>query len=113
VVYDLKPGWNSQWYASNDMAQWMAERVGGEVGTHVADNWSSLTTPVYPAPPPQNTIRIGDKEINAGMLAMYFEPGRFSTPDLEAAAALYREGIVNDYVREHWSGLMMDAAPKS
>jgi hypothetical protein len=113
VIYETHAGWNAQWYASSDMAAWLAGRVGGEVGTHVAENWSSLSTPVYPAPPPQNTIRIGDKEVNAGCLAMYFEPGRFSQPDLEAAAALYREGIVNDYVRQHWSGLMGAAAPSS
>lgn len=113
VVYEQPQGWNSQYYASDGMAQWLADRFGGEVGTFTWADWSSLANPIYPAPPPQSTIRFGDKEVNAGTLAMYFEPGRFSAPDLEAAAALYRAGIVNDYVRQNWSGLMVDPLPKA
>jgi hypothetical protein len=112
-IYEQHQGWNSQWYATDDMAQWLADHFGGEVGVNTWPDWSSSSNPIYPAPPPQNTIRIGDKEVNAGFLALYFEPGRFSAPDLEAAAALYRAGIVNDYVRQNWSGLMVDALPNA
>ena len=106
VIYDTHAGWSSQYYASEEMAQWLAQRFGGEVGEFASKDWSSCSTPYFPAPPPQRTIRFGDQEVNAGLLAMYFEPGRFWKPDLDAAAALYEAGILNDYVRQNWSGFI-------
>ncbi len=90
------PGWNRYNYATKEMAEWLAGRLGGEVGTFHFD-WS----PPFEPPPDGYTVRFGDKEINAGALAIYFEPGRFMGQDEEAALALFRDGVVNAYVMQH------------
>jgi hypothetical protein len=105
-MYENYPGWNPRCFATRETANWLAERVGGEVGTF---QWK--WTLDFEQPPEGYTVRVGDKEINAGALAMYFEPGRFVNPDEEAAAALYRAGIINDYVRQNWSNLIDGDAP--
>jgi hypothetical protein len=96
VMYEDHPGWSRYHYASREMAEWLASRFGGEVGTFEYE-WS----PGFEPPPPGYTVKFGDKEIPAGHLAMYFEPGRFHGADKEAALALFRDGIANDYVKEH------------
>lgn len=95
-MYENHPGWSRYWYATREMAEWLAARLGGEVGTFEFE-WS----PGFEPPPAGYTVRFGDKEIPAGHLAMYFEPGRFRGADQEAALALFRDGIVNDYVMQH------------
>jgi hypothetical protein len=96
VLYEDHPSWRNTLYATQEAAAWLADRLGGEVGTYQFD-WS----PGFEPPPEGYTVKFGNKEVIAGHLAMYFEPGRFSQPDQEAALALFREGIANDYVREH------------
>ncbi|MFB3776168.1 MAG: hypothetical protein ACE141_01120 [Bryobacteraceae bacterium] len=96
VMYEDHPGWNRHFYATREMAEWLAERFGGEVGTFEFE-WS----PGFEPPPAGYTVKFGDKEIPAGHLAMYFEPGRFSGADKEAALALFRDGVANDYVKQH------------
>lgn len=96
AMYENHPGFNPRLYASEEMAGWLARRLGGEVSTFQWQ-WS----PEVPQPPAGYSIRFGGKEINAGALAMYFEPGRFAGADQEAALALFRDGVVNDYVRQH------------
>jgi hypothetical protein len=96
VLYEDHEGWRNTLYATQEAADWLANRLGGEVGTYQFE-WS----PGFEPPPEGYALKFGDKEIPAGHFAMYFEPGRFSQPDQEAALALFRDGIVNDYVREH------------
>ncbi len=96
MMYENHPGFNPRLFASREMANWLAERLGGEVGTFQWQ-WS----PEVQQPPAGYTVRFGDKEINAGCLALYFEQGRFMGSDREAALALFRDGVVNDYVRQH------------
>jgi len=96
VLFEQHEGFSYRLFATREAAEWAAARFGGEVGISQWE-WSPWVTP----PPPFYTIRFGDKEINAGLLVQYFEPGRFVGADQEAALALFREGIVNDYVLEH------------
>ena len=96
VMYEDHPGFNPRLFATEEMAGWLARRLGGEVGTFQWE-WS----PQVAQPPRGYTIRFGDKEINAGALAIYFEPGRFVGADQEAALALFRDGVVNDFVSLH------------
>jgi hypothetical protein len=96
VMYENHPDWNRHWYASLEMAEWLATRLGGEVGTFEYE-WS----PGFEPPPAGYTVKFGDKKIPAGHLAMYFEPGRLHGADKEAALALFRDGVANDYVKQH------------
>jgi hypothetical protein len=96
TMYEDHPGFNPRLFATEEMAGWLAQRLGGEVGTFQWE-WS----PQVQQPPMGYTVRFGDKEINAGALALYFEPGRFVGADQEAALALFRDGVVNDYVMQH------------
>ncbi len=96
VLFEEHEGFTYRFFATREAAEWAAARFGGEVGISQWE-WSPWVTP----PPPFYTIRFGDKEINAGLLVQYFEPGRFVGADQEAALALFREGIVNDYVLQY------------
>ncbi len=100
VLFEQHNGWNWRNYATYEMAQWLATRLGGEVGTYEAD-WS----PGFEPPPTYYTVRFGDIEMNAGQLAVYYQPGDYVEPDRMAAMLMAGEGVNNSFVAEHFPEL--------
>lgn len=100
VLFEQHDGWNWRNYATYEMAQWLARRLGGEVGTYEAD-WS----PGFEPPPTYYTIRFGEIEMNAGQLAVYYQPGDYVEPDRMAAMLMAGEGVNNSFVSGHFPEL--------
>ncbi len=100
ILFEQHDGWNWRNYATLEMAQWLAARMGGEVGAYEAD-WS----PGFEPPPTYYTVKFGGVEVNAGQLAVYYQPGDYVNPDRMAAMLISGEGVDNRFVTDNFPEL--------